>query len=296
MSLQHALFWGNILGLFWFNVLRVRRGEVLKNIARAFPEKSKREQHGIARDCFINMGMYLIEDLRLPLLDAENSPKLVVRQTVENYYKALEEGHGAIILCAHVTSWDLMSMTQAHMGVPLTVPVRLVKNKGIQRFIEEIRVKAGMTLAEPKGSFPQLIAALERQETVGIIIDQHISPRRGMVVDFFGHYASTTAGCAALARKCKAPVVPVHMIRQPNGTHKLYVEPALHYEEPFADDLDNLRYNTQKYTKIVEGWIRKNPGSWLWLHRRWKAETDPRFADEIARFEDWKKRTGGQND
>ncbi len=288
LSLTAALRAGKWLGLFWFHILRIRRGEVLKNLKRAFPEKSPKEIKEIARGTFINMGQYLIEDLRLPLLNSENAPKLVVRQQVEHYYEALKEGRGVIILCAHITSWDLMSMSQAHMGVPLTVPVRLVKNKGIQRFIEQIRRNSGMVMAEPRGSFSKLKEALKRGETVGIIIDQHISPRRGMIVEFFGRYASTTAGLAALARDTGAPIIPVHMVRQPNGTHKLYVEKALHYEEPFAADLDNLRYNTQKYTAIVEGWIRENPAAWLWLHRRWKAEKNPAFAKEIAAFERYK--------
>ena len=30
--------------------------------------------------------------------------------------------------------------------------------------------------------------------------------------------------------------------------------------------------DTQRMTKVVEGWIRERPGQWLWLHNRWKRQ------------------------
>ena len=27
---------------------------------------------------------------------------------------------------------------------------------------------------------------------------------------------------------------------------------------------------TQMITTIIEGWIRENPGQYLWFHRRWR--------------------------
>ena len=32
----------------------------------------------------------------------------------------------------------------------------------------------------------------------------------------------------------------------------------------------------QEMTRIVEGWVRENPGQWLWMHRRWR----PQFTGE----------------
>jgi len=32
--------------------------------------------------------------------------------------------------------------------------------------------------------------------------------------------------------------------------------------------------NTQKVTKIIEGYVRKYPEQWLWVHRRWKTRPE----------------------
>lgn len=289
--LRLALAVGRLLGLLWYYLLPIRRATARRNIRLAYGhELSDREQRRVCRACFVNLGQYLIEDLRLPLLDGRNAGQLVRYEGFDHYAAALARGKGVVILCSHNDSWDLMALSQAHQGIPLLVPVRLVKNRAVQDFIERLRRAAGMGLAEPRGSFPLLQAQLEAGRVVAMMLDQHLGPGRGIVVEFFGQPASTSPGAAVLAQRTGAPVVPVNMVRQRDGTHRLFVQPALEYQRPFADEADNVRYNTQLYTWLIEGWTRAVPGSWLWLHRRWKALDDPRFAAERAAFAAFKER------
>jgi len=32
----------------------------------------------------------------------------------------------------------------------------------------------------------------------------------------------------------------------------------------------DITTNTQKFTSIIEGYVRRYPEQWLWVHRRWK--------------------------
>jgi KDO2-lipid IV(A) lauroyltransferase len=32
----------------------------------------------------------------------------------------------------------------------------------------------------------------------------------------------------------------------------------------------DIQTNTQKFTGIIEDYVRKYPEQWLWVHRRWK--------------------------
>jgi KDO2-lipid IV(A) lauroyltransferase len=32
--------------------------------------------------------------------------------------------------------------------------------------------------------------------------------------------------------------------------------------------------NTQKFTKVIEDYVRKYPEQWLWVHRRWKTRPE----------------------
>jgi phosphopantetheine--protein transferase-like protein len=100
-------------------------------------------------------------------------------------------------------------------------------------------------------------------------LDQHASRRDGVVVDFFGHPASTFRSLAILALNTGAPVVPAASWREPDGRH------VLRFEEPLAAiEVDNvneaIRRNTRAYNAALERMILRPPEQWWWAHRRWK--------------------------
>jgi KDO2-lipid IV(A) lauroyltransferase len=32
----------------------------------------------------------------------------------------------------------------------------------------------------------------------------------------------------------------------------------------------DIRENTARFMKVIEGYVRRNPEQWLWVHKRWK--------------------------
>jgi lauroyl/myristoyl acyltransferase len=45
--------------------------------------------------------------------------------------------------------------------------------------------------------------------------------------------------------------------------------------------LDPLRYITQRYTRAIETFVRKNPLQYLWIHRRWKSRPKNEIAQKF---------------
>ena len=45
-------------------------------------------------------------------------------------------------------------------------------------------------------------------------------------------------------------------------------------DPPNADDPDAIREFTQRCTDVLEMYVRRYPGLWLWMHRRWR-DVDP---------------------
>jgi KDO2-lipid IV(A) lauroyltransferase len=41
--------------------------------------------------------------------------------------------------------------------------------------------------------------------------------------------------------------------------------------EDWRDIDDPLRYITQRYTKAIEDFVKKDAGQYWWVHRRWKS-------------------------
>jgi KDO2-lipid IV(A) lauroyltransferase len=115
-----------------------------------------------------------------------------------------------------------------------------------------------------------LIAAMRRNETVGILMDTNMTPPQGVFVDFFGIPACTADGLARIAMRTGATVVPAFTIWD-RVLRKYRVE----FDRPVEmvhsgnDEADAVA-NTAKFTQVIESYIRRYPDQWLWVHRRWK--------------------------
>ncbi|MBK6733203.1 MAG: lysophospholipid acyltransferase family protein [bacterium] len=72
---------------------------------------------------------------------------------------------------------------------------------------------------------------------------------------------------ASLQTGC--PVIPMGIVRQPDGSHVLHVGPVLHPEGRTADEA-GIRAYTAAISAAVEEFIRRAPAQWFWVHRRWK--------------------------
>ena len=103
-----------------------------------------------------------------------------------------------------------------------------------------------------------------------MLMDTNMTPPQGIFVDFFGIPACTASGLARIALRTDAAVVPTFTIWDAElGKYRLRFDPAV--ELVRTGDLEaDIKANTQKFTSIIEDYVRKYPEQWLWVHRRWK--------------------------
>ena len=116
---------------------------------------------------------------------------------------------------------------------------------------------------------------------MGILADQNTMPEEGVFVDFFGKSACTTTGIARVALHTDAAVVPGYAYWDDGiGKYRLRFEPAVELIRT-GDTERDVFVNTQKFTKVIEGIIRKHPEQWVWVHARWKMRPkgEPRLYD-----------------
>jgi KDO2-lipid IV(A) lauroyltransferase len=73
------------------------------------------------------------------------------------------------------------------------------------------------------------------------------------------------------------PIVPVFLVRQPDGRHVAHVTPAIE-PDPAQDEASAVHALTQAHTDRLAEFVRRHPDHWFWVHRRWK--TQPPRKDE----------------
>ena len=264
------------ISLAWFFYLlhfRLRRVG-MRNLAMVFPEKSKAEHARILRGEFASLGRQLAELCQFPRYTRENVDEVVVYDGFENYKQARARGKGVLFLTAHFGAWELSAFMHSLHRHWMHIVMRPMDNVYLNRMILEYRTMHGNKAVDKADFVRGLLSAMKAGEVVGILMDTNMTPPQGVFVDFFGIPACTASGLARIALRTDAAVIPGFTIwDKALGKYRLRFDPAV--ELVRTGDLEaDIVANTQKFTKVIEGYVRKYPEQWLWVHRRWKTRPE----------------------
>ena len=253
--------------------LRLRRVG-MRNLALAFPDKTEAERAVILRGVFTSLGRQLAELCQFPKYTLENVEQVVVYDGLENYDRAYARGKGVLFLTAHFGAWELSAFAHSLHGHWLHVVMRPMDNEYLDGLIQSYRTMHGNKTVGKDDFVRGLLAAMKAGEVVGILMDTNMTPPQGVFVDFFGIPACTASGLARIALRTDAAVVPGFTIwDEALGKYRLRFDPAV--ELVRTGDLEvDIVANTQKFTKVIEDYVRKYPEQWLWVHRRWKTRRE----------------------
>ncbi|MBU4201134.1 MAG: lysophospholipid acyltransferase family protein [Verrucomicrobia bacterium] len=273
LSGEAALRMGRRLGWLLGTVCRYRRAEALETLQRCFPEKSATELRTVAEGMYANLGLYIVETMRMETLDREWLPRNVEVKGLDIVREVLARGKGAVMLSAHIGNFELPSLIAGYFGIPITVITKTIKPAALDEYWTTSRTRLGVKTVSRRGTFRACLAALKANEVLGFILDQNMKRKDGIFVEFFGRPACTSPGLAYLSAMAGSPVIPIFNIRQPNSNHCVEVMPAL--PPPPDRKPETIHQATQTYTAIIESVIRKHPDQWIWIHRRWRTQPLP---------------------
>ena len=238
------------------------------------PALDQAERERILRGCFQNLGRLLVEFSHFPELTKGNISEFVVHDGLENYLEGLRRGRGVVFMTAHFGAWELSSFAHSVYGYPLKFIVRPIDNPRVESLISQYRTIGGNVPIQRKSAARDIIRALRQNEAVGILFDQNTTRDEGVFVDFFGVPAATTTAIATFALRTGAAVLPGFLIWEKSlGKHRLQFDPPVKLVET-GDLAHDVAENTRLFNQILEGYVRKYPDQWLWIHRRWKTRPE----------------------
>ena len=185
----------------------------------------------------------------------------------------LKRKGGLIMLTGHYGNFEIAGYLLATLGFPTSSVARPLDNPYLSDFGFGVREKQGQRIIAKKGATDDVIQVIESGGAVGFVADQNAGSK-GIFVDFFGRKASTYKSIGLLAMQYETPVV-IGYSRRIGDEFKFAVGVQdVIYPEDWKEQADPLRYVTQRYTKALEEVVRRDPGQYWWVHRRWK--TRPR--------------------
>jgi len=282
---------GSAIGLAGYLLLRSRRRLAQAQLAAAFPTRTDAECRAIARATFAHFGRLLVVLLKFSTLTPDEMRRRVEFDGEERVRRALAGGKGAIVVTGHFGYWEVQGVAQALVLPPMSVLARPLDNPHLHALLERIRGATGNRVIYRHGAIRRAWRALAGNETVGILIDQHILGGDAVQVEFFSRPVATTAAVAALALRTGAPVLPIFCLPLPNGRFRLIYEHPI--ELPAAGSTDPVRELTQRCTDVLEMYVRRHPHLWLWMHHRWRDEHDaPAREEDLLPLADDAESTG----
>ena len=116
----------------------------------------------------------------------------------------------------------------------------------------------------------RLISTLRKKRgVIGMLVDQSARKEKEILHPmFFGKPAATYATPAYLALKFQVPLIFGATIRQEDGTYQLKLFKIK--SDDLKSDKEGVKILTDRHVQLLEDIIRKYPGQWSWMHRRWK--------------------------
>ena len=240
------------------------------NIEIAFPDWTAAQRRHAVRRMIRQVGWMAGEFSQFPKYTRENIEKVVIIDGMENFEAARSRGKGVLFLTGHMSAWELAPFAQALYGNPLHFLVRPVANAKVDGLINKYRCLSGNRPIEKNRSARAILRVLGEGGTVGVLSDHNTSLEEGVFVDFFGIPASTTSGLARLALRTDAAVIPGFLFWDDHlRKYRLRFAPVLELVRTDDEEAD-VRENTQRFTRVIEEYVRAHPDQWLWVHKRWK--------------------------
>ncbi len=267
-----ALAIGAGFGRLAFWLATKERERACEQLQRSLNISDNRCATAIAKRCFENLGKNVVEFLRFPGMDARALRQAVTFEGASHIKAALARGKGAIILTGHFGNWELLAASISAQVAPLMPIVRELRSARLNALVSSYRAQAGYATIDRDTGLRSALRCLKRNQLLGIVADVDTKVN-GVFVDFFGKPAYTPYSPVAIALKTGAAILPAFIIRQPDGTHRAIIEPPLALERAAVNE-EELVINTQKFTKIIEGYIRRYPEQWIWMHERWKTRSE----------------------
>jgi predicted LPLAT superfamily acyltransferase len=223
---------------------------------------------------------------RLFFVLGKMQPFAITRTGKENLAALKRERRGALLLGAHVGSFEAMRAMAADEELPLNI-VGYFKNA---RFINGVLAKLNPGLAarvinvEQNMSF--MLSVKERidaGEMVALLGDRVGLGDRVVEVELFGAPALLPAGPYWLAASLRCPVyLTFGLFHEPNR-YDLYCEPFADRIELRRGERDaDARAWAQRFAQRLEHYCRLAPDNWFNFYPVWKAPEAAARASEVA--------------
>ncbi|MBU1639508.1 MAG: lysophospholipid acyltransferase family protein [Proteobacteria bacterium] len=256
---------------FWGRMRRalVKNTAVILDLPEDHPQVKK-----TVRRLFANYGWYLRDYVLIHRLTKENYQDTVAEEIGTQYIEeAMAQGNGAILITPHLGNWELGGVTFALRGCPIYALTLKDQEEEVQDYRDTVRGSLGIKTIhidpEDNGTIIKMARLLKDNKVIAMLGDRFEGGKKSEV-SFFGKKVYFPSGVMALAQATGAPVIPVFIIRRPDGRYRAWMEKPLKISrQPGKDNNELIAEKTQELAAVFEKNIRLHPDQFYHFFDYW---------------------------
>lgn len=271
-----GVLYGVADGLYFvaYRVVGYRKATVRKNLAESFPEMTEAARRDIERKFYRHLADYMVETVKLLHISDDEMKRRMIFEGMEQVDEILRSGRSITAYFSHSGNWEwvpsitLWSSLQAGKDAEFCQVYRPLKNKWFDNLFLKLRSRF-RPLSFPKQTVLRDLLYLRRDRMpsiTGFMSDQkpsHGDPTH--IVKFLNHPTAMITGTETLTRRLDMAAVYLDLEKLSRGHYKVTIR--MIDEHPASLPPMEL---TERYARLLETTIRRNPSIWLWSHKRWK--------------------------
>ncbi len=259
---------GRGLGLLGYRVLGSRRSVAMSNLRAAMQNRPDEDLEKIACESFQTVAVSFLELLWFPRLSARVLGRQAVVENADQVRREIGD-KGAVVIVSHMAGWEfILQGVNAAFPDRTSVVYKPLSNPLTDRMIFSWRSRFGLRWIPMETAVADTMDEAQRGGVVILAADQSV-PKESIRAQFFGREVPTAKGPAALSLKVGVPIYLCRLRRIADGSYSGDLVPVSSeglgsYNETSVIEL------TKRYTAAMEAYILRDPGQWMWTHKRWK--------------------------
>lgn len=259
----------DLVSFILHKVVKYRVPVVQKNLAMAFPDKSKAELKQIEDEFYGHLCDIFIETAKLSNMSEREINRRIKIEGVEHINSALAQGRSVVLLMGHFGNWEWVTALARRIS-PIAIMAEIyhiLSDKDFNRLMIELRSRFGTENIPMQKTVRRLLEINKqgRQFVCGFISDQRpFTPELKYWTNFLGIDTAYVNGGEVIGKKLGTEFLYVECSPVRRGHYVINVSPL----KPLEDSEENPY--TRAYLARLEQSIRRNPSYWLWSHNRWK--------------------------
>jgi KDO2-lipid IV(A) lauroyltransferase len=270
ISFRSGKYIAKLLYIIIRYIIRYRRNVILSNLRLVYGDNLPISRNSLLKEIYKNFIFLWMEFLQISKLNSENINRHFHISGFNLVDEELKRGKGLIILSGHYGNFEWLGQMMGLMGYTLAGIAKRQSNSYVNDFIEKNRRQHGVKVIYAKDGIKQSIENLAKNEIIAIVADQDARDR-GIFVNFMGIPSSTPVGPAVIHLRSGAPILFFISVRKDFGEFDVFIE-KVDISSDKTQNEDPVRIITQNHSTILEKWVKKHPGQWFWMHRRWKTK------------------------